>query len=213
MATMIRSNRQIVAALGEKDPMLAWLMEQCGPIEVEIHEDYFVSIASTIVGQQLSNKVADVLWGRLFRLTGEDVRPETLLRLDDAKIREIGISHAKINYLKSLAQAVASGSLSFEQLHLQDDHEVVKALCGVKGIGPWTAEMFLIFSLGRLDVFSMGDAGLQRAVQWLYEMEETPTKGELLEISKKWSPYRTIASLYLWKALDGNLMERSKARE
>jgi len=213
MTSKIKSSPEITADLASKDHAMAWLMQQCDPVEVTLHEDYFASLASAIVGQQLSNKVADVLWERLKRLVEGQVSPETILCLDDEKIREIGISYAKIKYLKSLAYAIASGSLSFDDFHLLKDHEVRASLCSVKGIGPWTAEMFLIFSLGRLDIFSMGDAGLQRAVKWLYGLEESPSKKELLEISNNWAPYRTIASLYLWKALDGELMSKTKAGE
>jgi len=101
---------------------------------------------------------------------------------------------------------VANGSLELDKLHQFDDDEILRQLTKVKGIGPWTAEMFLIFSMGRSDVFSVGDGGLQRAVKWLYELDEIPAKDELIRISSRWKPYRTIAALYLWRAIDEKMI-------
>lgn len=191
-----------ITQLGRLDPALGKLMAQCGPIEIPLQEDYFLSVASAIVGQQLSNRVAEVLWMRLTELAGDRVSPDRILSLDDEALRQIGISYSKIKYLKALSLAVCEKTLELDRLHLYDNDEIVRQLTMVKGIGPWTAEMFLIFSMGRTDVFSVGDGGLQRAVKWLYGLEEVPGKEELLRISSQWKPYRTIAALYLWKALD-----------
>jgi DNA-3-methyladenine glycosylase II len=195
-----------IEELGKLDPALGKLMDQCGPIEIPLQKDYFSSIASAIVGQQLSNRVAEVLWTRLTELSGEPISPKIILSLEEEELRRIGISYSKIKYLKALATAVIEKTLELNQLHLFDDDEVVRQLTSVKGIGPWTAEMFLIFSMGRLDVFSVGDGGLQRAVKWLYCMEDVPDKEELLRISNQWKPYRTIAALYLWRAIDDNMV-------
>jgi DNA-3-methyladenine glycosylase II len=203
---MISAYPNQVAELGKLDPVLGKLMEKCGPIEITLEEDYFLSIASAIVGQQLSNRVADVLWSRLVELAGETIYPERILWLEDEALRQIGISYSKIKYLNALATAVIDNTLQLNQLHLFDDEEVIRQLTMVKGIGPWTAEMFLIFSMGRMDVFSVGDGGLQRAVKWLYGLEEVPGKEELLRISSRWKPYRTIASLYLWRAIDDKMV-------
>jgi len=203
---MIATDPNDVAALGKLDPALGKLMEQCGPIEIPLQEDYFLSIASAIVGQQLSNRVAEVLWTRLVELAGEPLSPEFVLSLEGESLRQIGISYSKIKYLKALATAVVDNTLELNQLHLFDDEEVKRQLTSVKGIGPWTAEMFLIFSMGRPDVFSVGDGGLQRAIKWLYGMEEVPGKEELLRISNQWKPYRTIAALYLWRAIDDKII-------
>jgi DNA-3-methyladenine glycosylase II len=194
-----------IEELGKLDPALGKLMDQCGPIEIPLQENYFTSIASAIVGQQLSNRVAGVLWTRLAELSGEAVSPTTMLSLEEEDLRRIGISYSKIKYLKALSTAVIENRLELNQLHLFDDDEIVRQLTSVKGIGPWTAEMFLIFSMGRLDVFSVGDAGLQRAVKWLYNREDVPGKEELLRISNQWKPYRTIAALYLWRAIDDKM--------
>jgi DNA-3-methyladenine glycosylase II len=193
-------------ALGDLEPAFKPLLERCSPIEVQLQRDYFASIASAIVGQQLSNRVAEVLWERLLLLSAGNISPEIILSLGDEDLRNIGISYSKIKYLKALAMAVNEKSLQLERLHLYDDDEIIRQLTQVKGIGPWTAEMFLIFSMGRTDVFSVGDGGLQRGVKWLYGMEQIPGKEELLRISNQWKPYRTIAALYLWKAIDEKLI-------
>ncbi len=202
----ISANPGDVAKLGKLDPALGKLMARCGPIEIALQEDLFLSIASAIVGQQLSNRVAEVLWSRLVELVGETVSPERILQLGDEALRQIGISYSKIKYLKALAMAVNNHTLELDRLHQLDDEEIIRQLTQVKGIGPWTAEMFLIFSMGRPDVFSVGDGGLQRAIKWLYGMERIPGKEELLRISNQWKPYRTIAALYLWKAIDEKLI-------
>ena len=203
---MLSPDPKAIAELGVQDPALGKLIAQCGPLEIPLEEDYFLSIASAIVGQQLSNRVADVLWTRLTELAGESISPERILSLEDEALRQIGISYSKIKYLKALATAISEKTLELDRLHLFDDEEIVRQLTSVKGIGPWTAEMFLIFSMGRLDVFSVGDGGLQRAVKWLYGLTEVPGKEDLLGFSSQWKPYRTIAALYLWRALDEKII-------
>ena len=203
---IISASPNDIAELGKLDPALAKLMEQCGHIEIPLQEDYFMSIASAIVGQQLSNRVAEVLWTRLVELANEPISPETILSLEGESLRQIGISYSKITYLKALATAVKDNTLELNSLHLFDDEEVKRQLTSVKGVGPWTAEMFLIFSMGRQDVFSVGDGGLQRAVKWLYNLDEVPSKEELLRISSRWKPYRSIAALYLWRAIDEKMI-------
>ncbi len=195
-----------VAELATLDPVLGNLMARCRSVEISLQEDYFLSIASAIVGQQLSNRVADVLWDRLVELSEGKVSPEGILSLEDETLRRIGISYSKIKYLKALAMVVSDHTLELDRLHQFDDEEIIRQLTMVKGIGPWTAEMFLIFSMGRMDVFSVGDGGLQRAVKWLYGLDKLPSKEELLRISSKWKPYRTIASMYLWRAIDDKIV-------
>lgn len=195
-----------VAELGRIDPSFQPLIANCGTIELTIEENYFVSIASAIVGQQLSNRVAEVLWDRLTSLAKGTVTPEMILSLEDESLRQIGISYAKIKYLKALAVAIVEQTLELDRLDSLPDDEIIKQLTQVKGIGPWTAEMFLIFSMGRMDVFSVGDGGLQRAVKWLYQLDDIPNQEGLRIISQKWKPHRTIAALYLWRALDEKII-------
>lgn len=163
---------------------------------------YFEQLAREIVGQQLSGKAAKTIWDRFVDLLPENkVIPENVLRVGDEDARSAGMSRAKIKYVKNLAQRVASKELNLEELKKLKDEDVIKELVRVKGIGPWTAEMFLMFTLGREDVFSFGDLGLKNAVKRLYNLEN-PTTAKIKEISRKWSPYRTYASRILWKSLE-----------
>ena len=206
MTKTLSTDLNAIEELGRLDPALAGLLQQLEPIEITLQEDFFVSIASAIVGQQLSNRVAEVLWERLTALLEDGVTPSNLQSLDDEQLRGIGISYAKIKYLKALSTAVLDRTLELDRLHTLDDDEIVRQLTRIKGIGPWTAEMFLIFSMGRTDVFSVGDGGLQRAVKWLFQMEQIPGKDELIRISDRWRPYRTTAALYLWRAIDEKMI-------
>jgi DNA-3-methyladenine glycosylase II len=191
-------------ALAQADPVLGGLIARLGAIRIPLSEDYFASLASAIVGQQLSGRVADVIWDRLKTLLGGSVTPESLLAASDAEMRAVGMSNAKVRYVKALSEAVTDGALQLDALDALDDDTVVRELTAVKGIGRWTAEIFLIFSLGRPDIYSCGDGGLQRAFQWLYGME--PTRENLLRVSGVWQPYRTYASLYLWEAINRKLV-------
>ena len=132
-----------------------------------------------------------------------------MISLEDEKLREIGVSYSKIGYLKNLSSAVLNNEICLDNLEGIENEEIVKNLTKVKGIGQWTAEMFLIFCLGRRDVFSLGDGGLQRSIKWLYRLDEVPKRKQLMQISEKWKPYRTFASLYLWEAINKNLINRN----
>jgi DNA-3-methyladenine glycosylase II len=135
--------------------------------------------------------------------------PQKLISLEDEKLREIGVSYSKIGYLKNLSSAVLNNEICLDNLEGIENEEIVKNLTKVKGIGQWTAEMFLIFCLGRRDVFSLGDGGLQRSIKWLYRLDEVPKRKQLMQISEKWKPYRTFASLYLWEVINKNLINRN----
>jgi len=197
---VLQTTDDINRSLAQADPELGGLIAHAGHIHIPLAEDHFASLASAIVGQQLSGKVADVIWARLKTLVGGSVTPESLLDAAETDLRATGLSNAKVRYVKALAEAAASGVLQLGAMNELDDEAIIKELTAIKGIGRWTAEMFLIFSLGREDVFSCGDGGLQRAFQWLYGIE--PSKENMLRVSAAWTPYRTYASLYLWEALN-----------
>lgn len=165
--------------------------------------DYFIDLVESIIGQQLSGKAADTIFGRFKKIfPGEKITAGKLLKLPDATIRDAGISYGKIKYIKGVAEAVKSKQLDLERLEALSDGEVIEELVKLKGVGEWTAEMFLMFSLLRTDIFSAGDLGLQNAIVKLYGLKDKPSKQELLEISSKWSPHRTIASRILWASLN-----------
>lgn len=165
--------------------------------------DPFVDLIESIISQQLSGKAADTIFKRFVDLfPNKKITAKKILDIPDEKIRAAGISYSKISYIKGIAKEVVDRNLDFKKLDSLTDEEIIKELIKIKGIGVWTAEMYLIFTLGRPDIFSTGDLGLQNAIIKHYKIEEKPTKEKLLEISSKWSPYRSIASRILWKSLD-----------
>ena len=164
--------------------------------------NYFEKLCDIIIGQQLSGKVADVIFARFKTLfPSGKITPKAVLKLTDLQIRNIGTSNSKAAFIKDLAKKVETGEISFEDIGSLSDEEITGMLTEVHGIGPWTVEMFLMFSLGRPDVFSTGDLGLLRAVEKIYGLEE-PSKQEREALSLKWSPFRSFAARLLWKSLD-----------
>mgnify|MGYP001607753301 CR=1 FL=1 len=165
---------------------------------------YFVSLCSEIIGQQLSGRVADVLFDRFEKLFPKKmVTPKRVLLVSEETLRGRGMSWSKARFIRDLAQHVLTKSVRLDQLAQLPDQDVIKELTRVKGIGPWTAEMFLMFTLGREDVFSYGDLGLRKAIKKLYGFKKDPTVKQMEKIANKWKPYRTYAARVLWKSLDG----------
>lgn len=166
-------------------------------------EDPFIDLVDSIISQQLSGKAAATIFGRFKKLfPNELITPKKLLKIPDEKIRTAGISYSKISYIKGIAKEIVDGNLDLTKLETLTDEEVISEMVKLKGVGVWTAEMFLMFTLARPDIFSTGDLGLQNAVAKHYKISGKPSKEKLLEISRKWSPYRTIASRILWKSLE-----------
>lgn len=171
-------------------------------IKLEKSTNHYRSLVREIVGQQLSTKVASVIFNRLLHLfPDEEVKPEVMVEIKDEELRSLGMSWGKVKYVKDLSAKVLDGSLHLGKLEEMSNQEVIDELVQVKGIGPWTAEMFLMFSLARPDVFSFGDLGLKNAIKKLYDVEEVSIE-YMEKLSKKWSPYRTYAALILWESLD-----------
>ena len=164
--------------------------------------DYFIDLVDSIISQQLSGKAAATIFGRFKKLfTDEIITAEKLLKISDEAIRAAGISYSKIKYIKGIAEKIVKKEFDLESLEKLSDEEVISELIKIKGIGKWTAEMFLMFTLLREDVFSAGDLGLKNAIVKHYKLKKI-TNEKLLQISKKWSPHRTIASRILWKSLE-----------
>lgn len=203
--------KKILAHLKSVDPIITPYAEKIGISKLEhrrVNKEsdkksyYFISLSSSIIGQQLSGKVADVIFARFVKLfPKEKVTPEHTLKLDTEKIRMIGISYSKISYLKDLAQKFLDGEIKYDKFDKLPNGKIAEELIKVKGIGPWTAEMFLLFTLGKEDIFSHGDLGLKRAIEKIYKIDN-PTKEDVEKITIKWSPYRSYVSLILWKSLD-----------
>jgi DNA-3-methyladenine glycosylase II len=193
--------------LMRSDKVLRRVMEEGGPIDPKTDRrgsrtDAYEALARAIVGQQLSTKAAESIWKRLVELfDGEIPEPKALLRKRPATLRKAGLSNAKVGFLRDLARRVGDGRLDLKRLGTLSDEDIAAELLEVKGIGRWTAEMFLIFHLGRPDVISTGDLGIRRAVQIAYGMKELPGPEELEKLAEPWRPHRTLACLYLWRSL------------
>lgn len=173
-------------------------------INTELHSDkYFHKLCQAIISQQLAGKAAEAIFNRFLNLfPNQEISAELLVEMPEQALRDIGASWAKARYVKDLALKTVENSIRYDQLATLPDEEVINELTQVKGIGRWTAEMFLIFTLGREDVFSLGDLGLKNAFKKLYQIEEKDVLRKMTETSIAWSPYRSYASLALWSYLD-----------
>lgn len=201
---MVKDSR-IRAHFKKNDPILFSVIADA-PLPVVIPRlpsEYFISLCRTIIGQQLSTNVADVIFSRfegLFHI--QTITPRDILSVSDETLRTIGMSGAKVRFVKDMAQKVHEGIVDLSALTNMPEKEVGDVLTTIKGVGPWTAEMFCMFTLGREDVFSFGDLGLKRAIQELYKLQKEPSHRTMERLSRVWKPYRTYAALALWKFKD-----------
>jgi DNA-3-methyladenine glycosylase II len=208
-------DRQVSAAkerkaLAASDPVMADLIERIGKIDIETRlsrrseeapPDAYGALLRAIVGQQLSTKAARTIYLRVVDLFGgKTPSPQQLLDASEADLRAAGLSGRKVEYVRDLAAHVVSGELELDRLDALSDEEVIAEIVAVRGLGLWTAEMFMLFHLRRPDVLSGGDLGIRQAIQIEYGMKEMPTPQEVVELSQRWSPYRSLASLYLWES-------------
>lgn len=187
-----------------KDKRLKKLLDLHEPFTLDKQEDLTLYLCSSIMSQQLSTKVAATILQRFLDLYGgRSPRPEEILGTPPATLRSIGLSAAKAGYVQNVARFAVEQGMTFEHLNKMNNEEVIAYLTQIKGVGKWTAEMMLMFSLGREDVFSIDDWGIQSAMIRLYRLDNTDKRAfreKILQISRKWSPYRTYACLYLWRA-------------
>jgi len=194
--------RKAINHLKKSDPILRSIIEKVGPCRLEYGTPEFHSLAEAIVYQQLNGKAAVVIFNRFVALAGKPLTPTGILKLTDEQLRSVGLSKAKSAYLKDLATKTAAGLLDFSKLHEMSDADVIAHLTQVKGIGTWTAQMFLMFTLKREDVLPTGDYGVQAAMKKHYHKRKLPKPKDMEKIAKLWSPYRSLACWYLWKSLD-----------
>lgn len=199
-------NTKIIVHFQTVDPILYSLLEKypsLKTITIEKSPDYFRNLCREIIGQQLSGKVADVMFDRFEKLFPKKlVTPKRVLSLSKEILRGTGMSWSKAGFLRDLAEKAISKLVRLDTLDQLPDAEIIRRLTRVKGIGPWTAEMFLMFTLGREDIFSYGDLGLRRAIQKLYAFKKEPSIKQMEKIVTKWKPYRTYAARILWRSLD-----------
>ncbi len=194
--------RKAVNYLRKCDPVLNAIIERVGPCRMEFGVPEFCSLAEAIVFQQLNGKAAVTIFKRFAALAGEPLTPEGILKLSDAQLRSVGLSKQKSAYLKDLAAKTAAGLLDFSRLPELTDEEVIQHLTQVKGVGVWTAHMFLMFSLRRPNVLPTGDYGVQVAIRKHYRKRKLPKPKDMEKIAKAWEPYRSVACWYMWRSLD-----------
>lgn len=190
-------------ALAATDPRFAALVERVGPPALrEPRSSAFEALARSIVFQQLAGAAASTIWGRFRALVPGPLRPEAVLALDDAALRGAGLSGAKAASIRDLAVKASDGTLALRTLWRRSDEEVVDHLVVVRGIGPWTAQMFLMFQLRRPDVWPVGDLGVRKGFQLTFDLPEMPTPDELMAHGEAFRPHRTTAAWYMWRAVD-----------
>src|SRR6476660_9985895 len=194
--------RKALEHLNLSDPVLAAVIAKVGPCGMEFGPPEFHSLAEAIVYQQLNGKAAVTIFKRFAALAGEPLRPEGILNLTDAQLRSVGLSKQKSSYLKDMAGRASRGELDFSRLPEMSDDEVIKHLTKVKGVGVWTAHMFLMFTLKRPNVLPTGDYGIQMAMKKHYKKRKMPKPEVMAKIAKSWEPYRSVACWYLWRSLD-----------
>jgi DNA-3-methyladenine glycosylase II len=192
-----------IRRLRKVDPILRELIDRVGPFKLKLVKNRYHSLARAIVGQQISTAAARSIWNRLEQLTApRPLTADAIIVLADESLRGAGLSPQKLRYFRDLATRVADGRLPLSRLSRMSDEAVIESLVEVTGVGVWTAQMFLIFSLGRADVFATDDYGIRAAIKNLYGLEVLPNKALALQIAEPWEPYRSIASWYLWRSLE-----------
>jgi DNA-3-methyladenine glycosylase II len=194
---------EAILHLRRTDPVMSGIIDRVGDYRIEFREPGFETLVKSIIFQQLSGKVANVIFGRLLSAAGGSLTPATILRLRPARMRAVGLSAQKTAYIRDLARRTREGHVVFEDLPDLPDAEVIGRLTTVKGIGVWTAHMFLIFALRRPNVLPTGDLGIRSAIRKAYALAELPKPVEIEAIAGPWHPYCSVASWYLWRSLEG----------
>ena len=198
--------KRAVTHLKKADPVLRAIIERIGPCKMEYGPPEFHSLAEAIVYQQLNGKAAVTIFNRFTDLAGDPVTPAGILKLSAVQMRSVGLSKQKSSYLFDMAQRTQRGELDFARLGGMSDEEVIKHLTQVKGVGVWTAHMFLMFTLRRPNILPVGDFAVQMAIKKLYRKRKMPKPADMEKIARAWEPYRSIACWYLWRSLDVKTM-------
>jgi len=197
--------RKAIRHLQAADPVMGGIIQQVGPYRIEFRDPGFETLVKSIVYQQLSGRVAQVIFARLVAaLPGGLPTPENILALRPAKMRKLGLSKQKTAYIRDLARLTRAGTVDFAELPALPDAEVIERLTQVKGVGVWTAHMFLIFALRRTNVLPSGDLGIRAAIRKAYGLPELPKPVEIEVLGQRWHPYCTVAAWYLWRSLEPN---------
>ena len=199
------SIKKAVSAMKKSDPELTTLLDTFVIENWTPETNYFKSLSRTIIYQQLSGKAAKTISDRFIALyDGKDYpSPEDVLKTNHVTLRSVGLSNAKARYIKNISEAFLDGTVDHAHLDSLSDNEIMAQLVSIKGVGPWTVQMFLMFTLNRPDVFPTGDLGVQKGFQQYFKLAELPNPVAMEKRAEKWKPYRTIAALYFWKVVDG----------
>jgi DNA-3-methyladenine glycosylase II len=195
--------KEAITHLKRTDPVLGRIINRVGDYGIEFRSPDFGTLVRSIVYQQLSGRVASVILGRLVKAVGGKLTPASILKLRPARMRALGLSGQKTAYIRDLARHTRDGRVLFEELPVLSDEEVIERLTAVKGIGEWTAHMFLIFALRRTNVLPTGDLGVRAAIRKAYGMADLPKPAEIETLAERWRPYCSVATWYLWRSLDG----------
>lgn len=194
-----------ISHLREKDPEIVTLLNHFKIDDLKLEKNYFKSLTRSILYQQLSGKAAKTISNRFISLYPNKSYPlpQDVLNTKHEILRSVGISNAKAHYIKNIAEAFINDTINHKNFHALSDTEIMDQLISIKGVGPWTIQMFLMFTLNRLDVFPTGDLGVQKGFKIYFKLKELPSAKEMLLRSELWRPYRTIMSIYFWKVVDG----------
>ena len=200
---LLPTKKIILEHFDERDTVMATVIRRVGPFELKRNRNYFQVLCKAIIGQQISIKAAESITYRFQSLfAGARPTPEKLRGLSDKQLREVGLSGQKVKYMKDLSAKFIDGIVRPHRMAYQDNEEIILQLISIYGVGRWTAEMFLIFSLNRLDVLPLGDLGLRAGVQQIYNMRELPSPDKVSKLGKKWQPFETIGTWYTWRSMD-----------
>lgn len=207
------SLRQAEAYLAKTDKRLAPVIKASGPCRLKPHTDHYGELVGSIVGQQLSSAAAATIWQRVLSLFGGQMpTPQELIKINDQKLRDAGLSWNKVKYIKDLARHILDGQLDLDHIATMPNEQIIEQLTAVKGLGEWSAHMFMMFGLGRLDILPIGDLGVRKSIMNLYGLKRLPEPAQVITISNKngWHPYESVAAWYLWQSLDNNTQNKSR---
>ena len=194
--------KQAIRHLRTSDPVLNGIIQRVGSYGIQFRQPDFETLVHSIVYQQLSGRVAGVIFGRLAAAVSSPMTPAAILKLRPSRMRALGLSTQKTAYIRDLARHTRDGKLVFEELPALPDEEIIARLTQVKGVGVWTAHMFLIFALQRTDILPTGDLGIRNAMQKAYRLAAPPTPEQMHELAQPWRPYCSVAAWYLWRSLE-----------
>lgn len=198
---IISQKDKAVKEICAKDPMMKQLITMIGDIEINLRRDYLSSLVRSIVGQQISVSAASAIYERLKTLLDGEITAKKLHEARVEDLKKVGLSKRKGEYVKDLAKKTLTNELDLMNINKLTNEEIIHQLINVKGIGKWTAEVFLILTLGRMDVLAIDDVGIQRAASWLYDVDKSERRQILIDKTPCWKPYRSVVSFYLWEAI------------